>query len=282
MLLDGTRRREGHDFFSLGALTVDPDGHRLAYAVDTEGDERFALRVKDLRTGDVLDDAVTRSATACVWSLDGRYVFYTRVDDSWRPHQVWRHEVGTPRPRRRAGPPGGRRALLDRRRLLPRRPLPGHRASGSKTDHRGAAARRRRPRLATPRVVAPRREGVEYDVEPAGDRLLITAQRRQPRLRPRPGAAGRDRPGPVAARSSRRGRGSASVDVEAFAGHVVVSLRQDGLTALRVLPRDSGRRPGFGAPPTTSTFDEPLYSVGHGQQPRVATPRRCRWSSSRW
>ena len=35
-------------FFSLGASSVSPDGHLLAYSVDTVGDERYTLRFKDL------------------------------------------------------------------------------------------------------------------------------------------------------------------------------------------------------------------------------------------
>ena len=49
---------EGHDFFSLGAFDVSPDGRWLAYSTDFTGDERFTLRVKDLGTGEVLPDEV--------------------------------------------------------------------------------------------------------------------------------------------------------------------------------------------------------------------------------
>ena len=86
ILLDANAEAAGHDFFALGALTVSPDHQRLAYAVDTEGDERFALRVKDLRTGDVIDTAVDEVGYGCVFSLDGQHLFYTRVDETWRPH----------------------------------------------------------------------------------------------------------------------------------------------------------------------------------------------------
>ena len=48
MLLDGNLLAEGHDFFSLGAFDVSPDGRWLAYSTDFAGDERFTLRVKDL------------------------------------------------------------------------------------------------------------------------------------------------------------------------------------------------------------------------------------------
>ena len=58
ILLDVNLEADGHEFFSLGALTVSPDHAWLAYAVDVHGDERFALRVKDLGTGQVVDTSV--------------------------------------------------------------------------------------------------------------------------------------------------------------------------------------------------------------------------------
>ena len=45
------RSRAGHDYFRLGGHAVSPDGRLLAYAVDTNGSERFVLKVRDLETG---------------------------------------------------------------------------------------------------------------------------------------------------------------------------------------------------------------------------------------
>ena len=58
VLLDLDALAEGHDFFSLGGAAVSPDGTLLAYATDVVGDERYTVRVKDLRTCDLLPDVV--------------------------------------------------------------------------------------------------------------------------------------------------------------------------------------------------------------------------------
>ncbi|MGH3587802.1 MAG: hypothetical protein ACRDQ0_15920, partial [Pseudonocardia sp.] len=96
VLFDQNAAAEGHDFFSLGTFDVSQDGTRLAYAVDTTGDERFTLRVRDLTTGEDLPDVVENTVPGAVLTPDGAHVFYLTVDDAWRPHQVWRHAVGTP------------------------------------------------------------------------------------------------------------------------------------------------------------------------------------------
>ena len=262
VLLDGNLEAEGQEFFSLGAFEVDHGGTRVAYAVDVEGDERFALRIKDIDSGAILDDAVSDIGYGVVWSLDGRYVFFTRLDDSWRPFQVWRHEVGTPAegdvlvfeeadPRFWTGLGSSRddrfiliasgSKLTTEIRLLDAADPAGD-AAGGGPPPRGGRVRRRA----------------------AGDRLLITHNTDNPDfdIAQAPlDATSADQWTPfVPSRPGER-----IVDVEAFAGHVVVSLRRDGLTALRVLPRDSS--PGGFGPARELTFDEPLYCVATGNNP---------------
>ncbi|MGZ5420813.1 MAG: S9 family peptidase [Aeromicrobium sp.] len=95
ILLDSNVEAEGHEFFSLGAFTISVDGNRLAYSTDTRGDERYTIRFKDLRTGDILDDEITGASHGATWSLTGSHVFYTTVDEAWRPNQIWRHAIGS-------------------------------------------------------------------------------------------------------------------------------------------------------------------------------------------
>jgi len=267
LLLDGNVEAQGHEFFSLGAFEVSTDGLRIAYAVDVEGDERFALRVRDIETGAVIDEAVSDIGYGAVWSLDGRHLFYTRMDESWRPYQVWRHEVGTP---------AQADALVfeepDERFWM------GIGSSrddawviiqvGSKLTSEVLLLDAAAP-LGEPHVVAPRRQGIEYDVEPAGDRLLIVHNANHPdfELAQAPLDATRhEQWSPLAEIVA----GERLVGVEAFASHAVVSLRRDGLTALRVMPRDPSASSGFGQAHDL-VFDEPLYCVGTGNNPEYDT-----------
>ena len=263
VLLDVNVEAQGHEFFSLGAFEVSSDGRRIAYAVDVEGDERFALRVKDIATGSVIDEAVSEIGYGAVWSLDGQHLFYTKIDETWRPHQVWRHEVGT----------SAQDDVLvfeerDERFWM------GIGASrddawviiqvGSKLTSEVLLLDAAAP-LGDPRVVAPRRDGVEYDVEPAGDRLLIVHNANHPdfELAQAPlDATGHEQWSSLAETAP----GERLLGVEAFASHAVVSLRRDGLTALRVLPRDQSLASGFGQA-RDLVFEEPLYSVGTGNNP---------------
>ena len=96
VLLDGNVEAEGQPFFSIGGAAVTIDGNLYAYAVDNSGDERFTLRIKDLRTGELLPDVIENIFYGVAFSPDGTRIFYTVVDDSWRPYQVKAHVLGTP------------------------------------------------------------------------------------------------------------------------------------------------------------------------------------------
>lgn len=95
ILIDGNAEAEGKPFFALGGLAVTEDGNLLAYCEDNAGDERFTLRIKDLRTGELLPDVVSNVFYSLAFSPDGTRVFYTVVDDSWRPYQIKAHTLGT-------------------------------------------------------------------------------------------------------------------------------------------------------------------------------------------
>ncbi|WP_010146429.1 S9 family peptidase [Serinicoccus profundi] len=266
VLLDGNAEARGEEFFSLGAFDVTPAGDRLAYAVDTTGDERFDLRVKDLATGEVVDDAVRGIGYGTAWSADGQHLFYTRVDDAWRPHQIWRHEVGADAEadvlvheeddeRFWMGVGTSRD---DRHVII---------WLGSKNTSEVRLIDAEEP-TGPVRVVAPREEGVEYDVEPAGERLWIVHNRghRDFELAVAPAdATSADQWSTVVPGEN----GVRLAGVEAFAGHLVLSLRREGLTQLQVLPLSGEGRPvgkGYQVP-----VEEAVYTIESGANPTYET-----------
>jgi oligopeptidase B len=96
VILDGNAEAEGQPFFSLGGLAVSRDGNLMAYAVDNAGDERFTLRIRDLRTGQELADEIPNVSYGVVFDRTGTRVFYTVPDESWRPYRILAHTLGTP------------------------------------------------------------------------------------------------------------------------------------------------------------------------------------------
>ncbi|MEX6723288.1 S9 family peptidase [Parapedomonas caeni] len=94
LMLDEPALAAGLEYFKLGAIEVSPDGGLLAYAADTNGSERFTIRVRDLASGAERPDVIPEASPAVVWSADGQGFFYTLVNENWRPYVVKYHRLG--------------------------------------------------------------------------------------------------------------------------------------------------------------------------------------------
>ena len=96
VLLDLNEMAKGHSFMSVSAFTVSDDGNLLAYSYDSTGYRQYALRVKDLRTGQLLATAAER-VTSVAWAADNKTLFYSVEHPvSKRSYQVYRHVLGQP------------------------------------------------------------------------------------------------------------------------------------------------------------------------------------------
>src|SRR5258708_40315202 len=95
VLLDGNELAGDHPYFALGAVSVSPDGTKLAYSTDYAGDERYTMRFKDLVAGQVAADEIPDTYYGSAWSRDGSLLVYVTVDDAWRPYRVSRRVLGT-------------------------------------------------------------------------------------------------------------------------------------------------------------------------------------------
>src|SRR5207237_2472829 len=75
--------------------SVSPDHRMVAYSTDTEGDEIYTLRIRDLTTGLDLTDEVPGVSYGVEWGNDNATVFYTTLNDAMRPWRLHRHKLGT-------------------------------------------------------------------------------------------------------------------------------------------------------------------------------------------
>ncbi|WP_280423653.1 S9 family peptidase [Nocardia carnea] len=272
VLLDSNELAEGHDFFALGAFSVSHDGNLLAFSVDTAGDERYTLRFKDLRTGELLGDEIARTAPGATWSLDGSHVFYQTVDESWRPDTVWRHRLGT-------GTETDVKVFHepDERYWVS---IGGTRSEkylmiwvGSKITTEGWVLESDNP-TGEFRVLLPRREGVEYAAEHAvvagQDRFLILHNDVVDGVKAENfvlAEAPADDPAQLRTLIGHRDDVRLE-DIDAFAGQLVLSYRREALPRVAVWPLGPD---GYGELREIE-FDLELYSAGLGSCPEWDQP----------
>jgi oligopeptidase B len=93
VLLDVNELAKGQTFMGIGSFTVSDDGNLLAYSYDSTGFRQYVLRVKDLRTGELLPDKVEKTVSV-TWAADNRTLFYTVEDHAKRPYRLYRHTLG--------------------------------------------------------------------------------------------------------------------------------------------------------------------------------------------
>jgi oligopeptidase B len=254
VLLDGNALAGDSEFFALGTFDVSPDGRLLAYSTDFSGEERFTLRIKDLSSGELLPDEVSGTFYGSAWALDGSTLFYLTVDDAWRPYRVWRHTVGTASSADEiAFEESDERfwvgvGLTRSERFVV---IDVH----SKLTSEVWVIPADDPTLAA-RVIAPRRQGVEYSVDHHGHRFLILNNDGAEDFQLSYTSV--DNPGEWNTMIEHT-PGTRLLDVDAFSRHLVVSLRRDGLTGLRVVPLASEAY--------DISFPEPLYTVGPDANP---------------
>lgn len=249
LLLDVNAEARGHDYLGLGDFELSPDGTRLLWSADTMGDELYTVRVRDVATMRDIDE-IADTAGAC-W-IDDDHVAWLEPDDALRPYRVLRHRVGAP---------VGSDAVLveeaderfwlgvdtsrDRRWLVI--------TAAGKTATEQTVLPLGDPD-AEPWVVCPRREGLEYDIEPAGDRFLVLHNARcadfelaEAPLRPSEPEDWRTVVAGVP--------GERLLGVDAYRRWVVIVRRVDGIPRTDIHPRSSD---GDLGPATPLPADSPL------------------------
>jgi oligopeptidase B len=81
-------------FFSLGTFSISPDQQRLAYSLDTSGEEVYQLYVKELTTGAVTSLPFEDCDGSMTWANDSQTLFFGELDETHRPHKLYRHRLG--------------------------------------------------------------------------------------------------------------------------------------------------------------------------------------------
>ncbi len=96
MLLNGDKENEGKDYFRLAGISHSTNHKWGLWGYDDKGSEYFTLKVRNLETGEDLDDVIEKTSGGGVWAPDGKSFFYTLQDENHRPSKLFHHIVGQP------------------------------------------------------------------------------------------------------------------------------------------------------------------------------------------
>ncbi|WP_067198730.1 S9 family peptidase [Microbacterium sp. XT11] len=265
VLLDGNIEADGHEFFSLGAFDTSDDATRLLWSTDFEGDELYTVHVRDIATGRTLPDEIPGTSGA-FFTPDGTGILYTTRDEAWRPDTLWLHRIGTDiaddvqlfhEPDEKfwlgAGITRSRRFLVI--------------GVGSSITSEEYLVDLRGDLTATPRLVWPRTEGVEYSLDHAvvdgEDRLYILHN--QDALDFELVSVSADDPQGERRVVVAHEPGRRLLGMDAFRDFATVEYRSEGLERVALLDYATDALEDV-------PFDEPLYSAGVSGNPEWHSP----------
>lgn len=262
ILLDVNELRAGRDYLGFGEWQTSRGGGLLAFSFDDLGRYRYSIRVKDLRTGQLLPDRIENTSGEIAWANDERTLFYVEKDPvTLREHRVRRHTLGidpAADPVVHEEADGAYYVYLSKSRSG--RFVVIDLWSTLATEVRLVPADRP---LDPAWVFTPRARGHEYAVEDQGDRFLVRTNWQAKNFRIVEAAAGA-----IADRDAWRDvvphRDDTYVEsFRAFRDHLAVLERSGGLRRLRIRRWAGGER--------LVTADEPAYSQSFEKNPSPDT-----------
>ncbi len=241
----------GAGYFRLGAQRVSPDGRLVAYATDTDGSERFTLRIRDIASGQDIETVTSIAVGDIAWTADSRAVLWTEVNENWRRIKARLHVLGQT---------GEDRVLYEETEDKGFGVSVGKSQDGrwlivSTSDHVSSEVRLipAADPLATPILVRRRRPDVSYDVDVRGQTIFIRANDKHVNFR----VATASIAAPGEWRTLIAGSDAAYVTgITAFASYLAVEGRHGGLDTI-TLRRDDGSE-------TVIPFAEPAYTASIG------------------
>ena len=83
------------EYFGVGDLEVSWNDRLLAYSLDLRGSEYYTIHVRDIFTNKPVTEKIEETSGSILFSLDDKYIFYSKLDKNHRPRKIFRHELGT-------------------------------------------------------------------------------------------------------------------------------------------------------------------------------------------
>ena len=253
VVVDANALAVGRKFSQVATLQVSPSGSRAAYLHDTTALRVYTLYVKDLKTGKLLGDSISRVVPSVAWAND-TVLFYQTADSARRSDAVWRHVIGMPRSsdvevfheKDVLDNVGVSREVSDKYIVI---------TDDGFTSSEARVIPTANP-FAAPVVVAPRKANVEYQLDHIDGAFLLTTNESAQNFKVRRlrdedlGAPGQKWTDFIPS--------SDSVFIEylqPFKNNLVVVQRSGGLRRLRVMDLRTRRADYY------ITFPEPAYAV---------------------
>ena len=92
---DKEKRKLNAEYFGVGDLEVSWNDKYLGYSLDIKGSEYYTIYIRDIESGKLLTEKIEETSGGITFSLDNKFIFYSKLDKNHRPRKIFRHKIGT-------------------------------------------------------------------------------------------------------------------------------------------------------------------------------------------
>ena len=96
LVLDVNAMAEGLEYFNIASVVPSSDNLLIAYAEDLSGRREYNIKVKDLTSGEIIDNTIQNSSGSVVWDKQNTSIYYAQKDPvTLIENKVFKHKLGT-------------------------------------------------------------------------------------------------------------------------------------------------------------------------------------------
>ena len=92
---DSEKEKLKTEYFGVGDLEVSYNDKYLGYSLDLKGSEYYTIYVRDIENNKLVTDKIEDTSGSVTFSLDDKFIFYSKLDEHHRPRKIFRHKLGT-------------------------------------------------------------------------------------------------------------------------------------------------------------------------------------------
>jgi oligopeptidase B len=256
VMLDENVAAGSAKYFRVGTSRVSPNDRLLAFTVDTMGNERYTLMVKDLITGQLLPDRVPMVNYSLEWAGDNHTLFYGMGDSANRSYRILRHALGSNAPDAVIAEEPDDLFGISLEKTKDRKFILINDGSFSSTEFKYLPANEP---MGTFKVIQPKTKDLEYSVDHHGDKFLIVTN--DGALNFKLVEAPDNSPGRENWKTIVPGRDSVLLDgIDVFRDYLVLYQRQNALRTMQVMSFADGKT-------YTVDFPEAVYTYRGATNP---------------
>ena len=92
---DNEKEKLKTEYFGVGDLEVSYNDKYLGYSLDLKGSEYYTIYIRDIETNELITEKIEETSGSITFSLDDKFIFYSKLDEHHRPRKIFRHKLGT-------------------------------------------------------------------------------------------------------------------------------------------------------------------------------------------